>query len=180
MREGNVFNYAEVGGTLEAERIPAEYHRLRHRMHVGKGGEDFHTASVAVVEFRMHEAMRTRPVADRPYAQEGGHLTVHLGPKGFCFTAPCEVVWTVDEPRRKGFAYGTLVGHPERGEESFIVDWDADDQVWLTIESFSRPGSWYAKAAGPLVPVLQHVFVLSCGAVVRRLIARASAARDEV
>jgi uncharacterized protein (UPF0548 family) len=30
---------------------------------------------------------------------------------------PCRVVYVVDEPRRAGFAYGTLPGHPEIGGE---------------------------------------------------------------
>ena len=32
-------------------------------------------------------------------------------------SAPCRVVYLVAEPGRAGFAYGTLPGHPERGEE---------------------------------------------------------------
>jgi len=58
-------------------------------------------------------------------------------------TAAVRVVYVVDEPNRKGFAYGTLAGHPESGEESFIVDRTDDGSVWLTITSFSRPSTWY-------------------------------------
>lgn len=35
--------------------------------------------------------------------------------------APCRVVYTVTESRRRGFAYGTLPGHPECGEEAFVI-----------------------------------------------------------
>ena len=55
---------------------------------------------------------------------------------------PARVVYVVDEPLRKGFAYGTLPGHPESGEEAFIVEYRDDDSVWLTIRAFSRPSSW--------------------------------------
>lgn len=58
-------------------------------------------------------------------------------------TAAVRVVYVVDEPNRKGFAYGTLAQHPESGEESFIVDRTDDGSVWLTITSFSRPSTWY-------------------------------------
>ena len=35
---------------------------------------------------------------------------------------PARVVYVVDEPARRGFAYGTLHGHPESGEEAFLVE----------------------------------------------------------
>lgn len=84
--------------------------------------------------------------------------------------APCEVVWTIDEPRRRGFAYGTLPGHPERGEEAFVADWDEDDAVWLTITAFSTGARWFARLAAPLVPLFQNGYALCCGMVIRRLI----------
>jgi uncharacterized protein (UPF0548 family) len=34
---------------------------------------------------------------------------------------PCRVVYTVSEADRQDFAYGTLPGHPEQGEEAFVV-----------------------------------------------------------
>lgn len=65
-------------------------------------------------------------------------------------TAPARVVYLIDELKRKGFAYGTLPGHPEDGEEAFIVSQREDDSVWLTIRAFSRPSSrkWWAVYPG--------------------------------
>ena len=57
--------------------------------------------------------------------------------------ASARVVYVIDEPRRRGFAYGTLAGHPERGEEAFVVEQTDEGSVWLTISSFSRPSTWY-------------------------------------
>lgn len=57
--------------------------------------------------------------------------------------APVRVVYVIDEPDRTGFAYGTLAGHPESGEESFVVDRTEDGSVWLTISAFSRPSRWW-------------------------------------
>ena len=67
-------------------------------------------------------------------------LSIPLGP--IRVGAPCRVVYVVDEKNRKGFAYGTLPGHPESGEEAFIVEKTDDGSVWLTIRSFSRPSNW--------------------------------------
>lgn len=72
--------------------------------------------------------------------------------------APCRVVYVIDEPRRKGFAYGTLPGHPESGEEAFIVEQTEDGSVWLTIRAFSRPGGWAWWAVYPVLRIAQIVF----------------------
>ena len=70
-------------------------------------------------------------------------------------TAACQVVHVLDEPRRRGFAYGTLDGHPERGEERFCLEWHDDDAVVLTLTAFSRPAAWWARAAAPLARRVQ-------------------------
>ena len=64
----------------------------------------------------------------------------------------------IDKPDRKGFAYGTLSGHPVSGEEAFIVDRHPDDSVWLTIRSLTQPteGAW--RAVGPAVALAQRCY----------------------
>ncbi len=57
------------------------------------------------------------------------------------FRIPARVVYVVDEPNRRGFAYGSLPGHPERGEEAFVVERHDDESVWLVIRAFSRPAN---------------------------------------
>jgi uncharacterized protein (UPF0548 family) len=71
---------------------------------------------------------------------------------------PARVVYVIDEPLRKGFAYGTLPGHPEIGEESFLVEYRDDDSVWLTIRAFSRPSSWIFWVGYPLVRLMQEIY----------------------
>ena len=71
--------------------------------------------------------------------------------------APGRVVYVVDEPRRRGFAYGTLPGHPESGEEAFVVAHHDDDAVSLTITAFSRPATCLAKIVGPLEGIAQRL-----------------------
>ena len=64
---------------------------------------------------------------------------------------PCRVMYVIDQPDRRGFAYGTLPGHPVSGEEAFVVSRDADGAVRLTLRSLTGPGGgeW-----GPLFPAL--------------------------
>jgi uncharacterized protein (UPF0548 family) len=71
---------------------------------------------------------------------------------------PARVVYVIDEPDRKGFAYGTLPGHPERGEEAFVVERRADESVWLVIRAFSRPANAFFWASYPALRLMQAIF----------------------
>ena len=72
---------------------------------------------------------------------------------------PVRVVAVIDEPTRRGFAYGTLPGHPLSGEELFLVERRDDDSVWLTIRSISRPASLGWWLALPVVRLAQLWFL---------------------
>lgn len=98
--------------------------------------------------WQMHERAGLRVVADGPVAEEA-EAVVLLGLRSLAIKAPVRVVYVVDEPSRKGFAYGTLSGHPECGEESFVLDIDEGEMVTFTIRAFSRGATWWARAAGP-------------------------------
>ncbi len=78
-----------------------------------------------------------------------------LGRPGWPWAAPCRIVGVLDDSDRWGFAYGTLPGHPEQGEESFAVSIGGDDEVRFTITAFSRPGDWITRLAGPVGRAVQ-------------------------
>ena len=93
-----------------------------------------------------------------PYIANGMTATLKMRVWLFAVTAPVRVVYVIDEAARIGFAYGTLTGHPESGEESFIVEHRDDDSVWLTIRSFSRASTWYYRLAWPVLRFQQAKF----------------------
>jgi len=74
---------------------------------------------------------------------------------GLSFRAPIRVVYLVNEPGRIGFAYGTLPGHPESGEESFVVEHLSDDSVWIVVRAFSRPSTWFYRLGSPVLRIMQ-------------------------
>ena len=167
---GTGFTYPETGATREGGGpLPAGYAHLRHRARIGGGDAVFAAAGQAVLTWRMHRAVGVRPTADADRAAPGVRVRVLLGVGPLGLTAPCEVVWAVDGPDRAGFGYGTLAGHPECGEEGFLVELHPDGAVWLAVTAFSRPSRWYTRAAGPLVPVFQRLYARRCGRVLRRL-----------
>ncbi|MFJ5896196.1 DUF1990 domain-containing protein [Streptomyces sp. NPDC093064] len=162
------FTYEEVGATREQGHCPPGFHLLHVRTRIGEGEEVFRRASEAVMTWEMHRALGVGIEASADRAAPGVDVTVTLAG---VVRAPCRVVWTEQEPRRAGWAYGTLPGHPECGEESFLVDRTGDGTVWLTVTAFSRPAKWYVRAAGPATRGLQHAYARRCGTTLRKLCA---------
>lgn len=61
-----------------------------------------------------------------------------------------------DRQWRSGFTYRTLAGHPECGQEDFVVAKDLQTgQVSVALRSWSRRGLWIATLAYPVVRRLQ-------------------------
>ncbi|MEU4344251.1 DUF1990 domain-containing protein [Nocardia sp. NPDC023852] len=149
------FTYPEVGATRGA--LPEGYHRFRLRRPIGRGRGLFERAGAEILAYRMQKGTRIFQHADTPTAEPGTNVTVRLGVGPLGITAPCRVVYLLDEPNRRGFAYGTLPGHPESGEELFAVEYDpADDTVYGLVIAFSRGATWYARLGGPVVELLQR------------------------
>jgi uncharacterized protein (UPF0548 family) len=72
--------------------------------------------------------------------------------------APARVVYVLDEAKRRGFAYGTVAGHPEDGEEAFIVEQRRDGSVWVEIRAFSRPSGWFWWVVYPVLRLTQAFY----------------------
>lgn len=147
--------YDDVGAT--AGRLPPRYHHLRMSQQIGSGPDAFASAVPALLGWRVHLLAGLRISASASVAAPGAVVLLGIGAGPLRIRAACRVVYTVTEPRRQGFAYGTLAGHPESGEESFIVEHRNDDTVAFTITAFSRPATAAARAAGPAGRLLQRV-----------------------
>lgn len=151
------FTYPETGATNG--EFPSGYHHLRLRLRIGTGRALFEAAAREILTYRMQRGTGIFASAGTPSAAPGTALTVRLGIGPLAINAPCRVVYVLDEPNRRGFAYGTLPGHPEIGEELFAVEYDpTDDSVHGLIAAFSRPGTWYTRLAGPVTRLLQSYF----------------------
>ncbi|MFI1018501.1 DUF1990 family protein [Streptomyces sp. NPDC020965] len=170
--------YPEVGATRLGP-LPDGYHHLHHTARIGRGREVFEAAGTAVLTWQVHRGSGVRLRTTAPGAAPGARVEVSAGLGPVRIGAPCEVVWTTDESHRAGFAYGTLAGHPERGEESFVVDFRDDGSVWFTVMAFSRPARWYTRLAGPLVPLAQRAYARRLGHTAGR-IAGSNTGRDGV
>jgi uncharacterized protein (UPF0548 family) len=145
--------YREVGATASGA-LPAGYGHLHVEAQIGTGQERFEQAADAVMHWGMQRGAGLRVRASSEVVALDAVVLVRMG----FLPAPCRVVYVVDEPDIRGFAYGTLPGHPESGEERFVVRRDpATAAVFAQVSSFSRPATWWSKAGGPLVTVAQRV-----------------------
>jgi uncharacterized protein (UPF0548 family) len=130
------FTYPEVGAT--AGPFPPGYKHMGYAAHIGMGQLRFEEAADAVMHWGM---------------QRGSGLRVE--PSSESIAAGAVVL---DEPHVRGFAYGTLPGHPEIGEERFVVRHDpVTSAVFAEVSAFSRPATWWAKAGGPFTSLIQRV-----------------------
>jgi uncharacterized protein (UPF0548 family) len=149
----NPFTYAEVGAT--ATQLPQGYDYLRAQRVVGSGQSLFEECGNKILTWGIQSGagFRLEKIGQVTENFEN-RLGLHWGP--FQTWAACRVVFVIDESNRKGFAYGTLSGHPERGEESFTVSIDDAGLVTFEIRAFSKPARWFAKLGSPLLRFLQQ------------------------
>lgn len=103
-----------------------------------------------VMGFGLQHAVWRDVSASGPTAQVGVELCMSPAIGPFRLHAPARVVEVFDDGDRVGFTYGTLTGHPEAGEERFVVERRADGTMQLVIEHWSRPARWFTRLAGPI------------------------------
>jgi uncharacterized protein (UPF0548 family) len=149
--------YPEVGGT--AGPLPDGYHHVRAERRLGSGTEAFAVAAAALHRWEAQRGAGVRVLATEDTVTDGTVALLRLGPGPLSLGAPIRVVYTLAEARRRGFAYGTLPGHPVTGEEAFVVERRPDDAVVLSITAFSRPASRLTRLAGPFGRAVQRYMV---------------------
>ena len=144
--------YRDVGAT--AGPLPDGYHHVRKSAVIGTGRARFENAAGKVMRWGLLRGAGVRVEASSEVAAVGSEVLVGLGP----LRAPCRVVYVIDESDRRGFAYGTLPGHPESGEELFAVRYDpATDEVHAEVVAFSRHGTWWSKLGSPVTSLAQRI-----------------------
>ncbi|MEJ7633373.1 MAG: DUF1990 domain-containing protein [Aeromicrobium sp.] len=118
------------------------------------GVVDLDQVAEILTRWKVQERAGVRQVAGPARVVLGADVTFRF----LLQTIPCRVVEVIDEPDRRGFAYGTLPGHPETGEERFIAERDpATGEITATIIAFSNAATWQTRVAGPIGRLLQRV-----------------------
>jgi uncharacterized protein (UPF0548 family) len=162
-QKGEPHSYPEAGRTREAPAAVAGYTVDHNRIQLGAGREAFERAKRAIQVWKMFEMPWVQicwPTAPIVVGTDVAMMAKHFG---FWSLNPCRIVYVLDEDsagiERYGFAYGTLRGHAEIGEERFSVEFhQADASVWYDLYAFSRPGP-VARMGAQLARRLQAQFV---------------------
>jgi uncharacterized protein (UPF0548 family) len=146
--------YQEVGLT-SSQTLPAGYRHDRLTEQVGQGDKDWVRAQEALRYWRAHAHAGVNITPSDASIETGGTVLASRGFGPLLVVAPCRIVYDTDTPGRFGFAYGTLPGHPEQGEEAFHVLRDEDGAINLEIVAFSRPSDLSTRLAGPIARWIQ-------------------------
>ncbi|MDP9429073.1 MAG: DUF1990 domain-containing protein [Actinomycetota bacterium] len=153
---GVPFTYAEVGATRQPT-LPAGYDSVERSVVVGSGTAAFERAVAAVFDWQAQRSVGLRVRATGPASEPGTVVVLTAGLPRPGYDIPCRVVWAQTTGDERGFAYGTLPGHPESGEEAFLVRRAPGGDVVFTLRVFARLASPLARLGGPVSRVVQRL-----------------------
>ena len=142
-------SYPEV--EMTRGEAPAGYGREHQRVALAI---EFAAAREAIVTFLTHRLpyLFVHPANTRATVGTNVLVCARIGP--LWTINPCRIVYVIDEPDRAGYAYGTLPGHSEHGEETFTVERTPDGVVAETI-AYARPQDLLARAGKPIAHRVQ-------------------------
>lgn len=152
---GASLTYPQVGATHD-ERLPGGYGHVVRDVLVGAGSAVFRRTADGLLGWQVHRAAGLAVTSTADRAAPGTVALLRAGPAIAGLWIPCRVVYTVDDTDRRGFAYGTLPGHPEQGEEAFLVTITDGTDVHFRIRAFSRPATLPARLGGRLTRLVQQ------------------------
>lgn len=164
--------YPDVGATRDG-RVPTGFDPIARATVVGRGPAVFDRLVTALMAWEVHRKAGAAVDTSGPVAV-GVQARIGLaGPiDSWKEVLSCQVVYVVDEPGRKGFAYGTLPGAIEEGELRFLVETDparTDAPVTFSVDGFTRAGTERARSVAPLVRLGQEAAAQSYLAAARRI-----------
>jgi uncharacterized protein (UPF0548 family) len=176
---GRDFSYRAVGAT--ATTPPAGYDVDRTRVKLGEGEAIFDSARAALQRWEQFRLGWVEAWPASTPLQPGEVIAVLGRAVGLWWLNCCRIVYVVDEPgpiSKFGFAYGTLPGHVERGEERFLIEWDrTENSVWYDILAFSRPNNALTRLGYAVVRLTQKRFAGDSAASMFRAVCSDSSSR---
>ncbi len=156
------FSYPEVG--MSRLTAPRGYTVDHNRIQLRQGAQTFQRAKRAINQWKMFDMPWLQLCWPEARIEPGVIVVVLASHLGFWSMNACRIAYVVDDhgsAEKYGFAYGTLPGHAEIGEERFTVEFNSADQsVWYDLYAFSRPGT-LARLAYPFSRALQKRFAVA-------------------
>src|SRR5260370_36844079 len=155
------FSYPEIGAWRLV--VPDRYNIDHNRLKAGEGRETVAKGVEALKHWKMFEMDWIEIAPGDAPIMRGSCVAITVRHFGFWSLNASRIVYVIDEhgaPERFGFAYGTLPGHVEQGEERFSVEYHpADKSVWYDVFAFSLPRHILARLGYTITRHLQKRFV---------------------
>ena len=154
------FSYLDAD--IAARESPRGYTFDHNRINLGEGADAFRQAVEALERWEMFNIGWLQLCWPDAPIEIGTMVAVLADLRCVWSLNACRIARIFDERenvRRYGFVYGTLPDHVERGQESFLVEWNrVDDSVWYDVAAYSQPNQLLAKLGYPLTRALQKRF----------------------
>jgi len=154
--------------------LPEGWQIDRYGVELGQGSECFDRALAALMDWRQLQLGWAEACQAQGPPEVGAVVVIRARAFGLWLLAPVRVLYVFDEReagggRVAGFAYGTLTGHVEAGEERFVLRQDPHTgNVRYEILAVSRPAHPLVRWGSPLARRAQRRFGReSCAAMVR-------------
>ncbi|QWC85370.1 DUF1990 domain-containing protein [Nocardioidaceae bacterium] len=148
--------YDTVGATTPGgPPVPSGWHSFAHERVLER--RDLQDLAEELFAWRMQEHSGLRAASSEVPLVEGTVVVLRLGVGALSLRIPCRVVAVHRSGEEAWFAYGTLPGHPERGEERFGIRRRDDGAVVAYVVAFSRPASVLTRLGGPATRAFQRV-----------------------
>ncbi len=155
---GRPFSYKDIGATRDCP-APAGATVDHNRILLGHGGAVYDKAIDALRRWQMFALTWVTLCSSAAPIEIDSTVAVIVRHYGFWSMNAARIVYTIEEPDRFGFAYGTLGEHAEAGEERFLIERNPDeDSIWYDLYAFSTPNALLARLGYPLTRGLQKRF----------------------
>lgn len=151
------FNYQAILGTKKEGIVG--YDNDHNFIEIGKLQKNWDQAKAALNEWRQFPVPWTKIESSSEKIKEGLTVGVYFKIFGLWWINSARVVYTIDEPNKFGYAYGTLPGHLESGEECFWIERDDNGMISYHIRAFSKPDHFLVRLAYPIARMFQKKFV---------------------
>jgi uncharacterized protein (UPF0548 family) len=170
----DTFSYAEVGATVTGD-FSTDYTLDHNHICLGKGLSLFERAYAALEAWKMFDLGWVELIHPAEPVAPGQTVLILAHTFGLYSLSASRIIAMIDEDDgqtwRRGFCYGTLSHHVERGEERFSVEYHReDDSVWYDLLAFSIPLHWLAILGYPLSRAAQRRFATDSKAAMLRAV----------
>jgi len=152
------FTYKDVGASRTDVKVKG-FDNDHNSMVIGKGEDTWQAAKEVLNNWNHFPSKWTKIEPAEKGIFIGNNVSVLFRIFGIWFINSARIVYIIEEENKYGFAYGTLTGHIEKGEEIFYIERDETGTISYHIKAFSKPNNLLVWLGYPMARFFQRRFV---------------------